>query len=80
MFNPIHRMNTTDEVAKYYYNPKIDKFGNDTNWYNDDYYEMIVVDKTATGYYYSLLVSLASKHPEVLEELISTRDYLESKT
>jgi hypothetical protein len=42
-------MNTTDEVAKYYYNPKIDKFGNDTNWYNDDYYEMIVVDKTATA-------------------------------
>jgi hypothetical protein len=33
-----------------------------------------------SGYYYSLLVSLASKHPEVLEELISTRDYLESKT
>lgn len=49
MFNPIHRMNTTDEVAKYYYNPKIDRFGNDTNWYNDDYYEMIVVDKTATA-------------------------------
>ena len=49
MFNLIHRMNTTDEVAKFYYNPKTDVFGNSTNWYNDDHYEMIVVDKTATA-------------------------------
>ena len=49
MFNLIHRMNTTDEVAKFDYNPKTDVFGNSTNWYNDDHYEMIVVDKTATA-------------------------------
>ena len=32
------------------------------------------------GYYDSMLRSLAMKYPEVLEELISTRDYLEKVT
>jgi len=32
------------------------------------------------GYYDSMIRSMAMKYPEVLEELISTRDYLESKT
>jgi hypothetical protein len=32
------------------------------------------------GYYDAMLRSMAMKYPEVLEELIYTRDYLESKT
>lgn len=36
-------------VFEYYYNPKLNKFGNRDDWYTKDDYEMLIVDATLSA-------------------------------
>jgi hypothetical protein len=36
-------------VFEYYYNPKTDKFGNRDNWFNEDDYDMLIVDASLSA-------------------------------